>query len=61
MTTPRCKEIWVIFDPLDGPHVFRGKKEAFKQFEKWEREAQAKEWDSFWNMSEPTRYVRAEE
>lgn len=54
-----AKEIWVIFDPLDGPHLFTSEKKAWKVYTEWEKEAQEAEMsaDSFWDMSQPTRYV----
>lgn len=59
--TNRAKEIWVIFDPMDGPHIFRGKIEAWKMYDQWEKEARDSYSDSFWDMTQPTKYVRAEE
>ena len=53
-----AKEIWIIFDPLDGPHIFRSKRDAIKTYNKWKDEAEDDVFDSFWEMSEPTRYVR---
>ena len=53
---PRPKEIWIIFDPLDGPHIFRSQSAAFKTYKKWKKEAQYSAVDSFYEMSEPIRY-----
>lgn len=51
-----AKEIWIIFDPLDGPHLFTSEKKAWDTWHKWEKEAEYHT-DSFWDMSQPTRYV----
>ena len=57
MSSP--KFVWIIMDPLDGPHIFRGEKDAKRTFEKWRRQAKKNgDWDSFWEMSEPAKYVR---
>lgn len=60
---PRPKSIWIIFDPLDGPHLFRSKKEAWKTYKQWQKEAEklqeeGNSHDSFWDMSEPTQYKK---
>jgi hypothetical protein len=54
----RPKSVWIIFDPMDGPHLFTSKLKAEKQYKKWEEEAEAENSsiDSFWDMSEPTEY-----
>lgn len=52
-----AKEIWIIFDPLDGPHIFISEKKAWNTYNKWEEEASNSIHDSFWDMSQPTRYV----
>ena len=55
------KEIWIIFDDQDGPHIFKTKKEAYKTYKKWERECHKSYiQDSFFNMSEPTKYILSE-
>jgi len=56
------KSIYIIFDPLDGPHVFRSSKKAWGTYKKWKKEAEKGElegemWDSFWDMSEPQEYI----
>jgi hypothetical protein len=62
MAAPRAKVVWVIFDPLDGPHLFRSKNEAWKTYRQWEKEAEKADFeDSFWDMSEPTEYKRTDE
>lgn len=55
------REIWLIHDPLDGPHLFRTKKEADEMMQEWEKEAADQYWDSFWDMLGPIRYIRADE
>lgn len=56
-----ANEIWVIFDPLDGPHIFRSKAGAEAQYEQWRRAAGGVPHDSFWDMSKPVRYVLDQE
>lgn len=56
MTKKEPRSIWIILDPLDGPHLFTGEKSAWKTYKKWKKEAKDKVYDSFWNMSEPIRY-----
>ena len=58
MTMKTPKAVWIVQDPMDGPHIFRSKKEAWKTYKKWGREAKDKCWDSFWDMTEPTEYRR---
>jgi len=59
MRAARAKSIWVIFDPLDGPHMFRSKMSAWKTYMKWKKEAEKADFeDSFWDMSEPTEYIK---
>ena len=53
------KSIWIIFDPLDGSHIFKSKEAAKRQWEKWFKEAGNDVSDSFWDMSEPTEYRKA--
>jgi len=58
--------LWVILDELDGPHLFRYKRDAWRMYRKWERGAKANRdtyggHDSFWDMSEPLKYVPVEE
>lgn len=50
------KSIWIILDPLDGPHTFTSYAEAIRIYKKWEREADSAI-DSFWDMSEPLEYT----
>ncbi len=54
-----ANEIWIIFDPLDGPHLFKTAKAANRQYKAWLEEAEELEdvFDSFWDMSKPTRYT----
>ena len=61
MTKPSAKYIWIIFDALDGPHVFRSMKAALKEYGCWNRQAvkRGDTYDSFWDMSEPVRYERS--
>lgn len=55
------KSIWVIFDPLDGPHLYTSEKSAKREWNKWFREASNDNdtRDSFWDMSDPTEYRKA--
>lgn len=53
------KELFIIFDPLDGPHVFRNKREANKAYAEWEEEAANDSDDSFWEMSKPQKFIRS--
>lgn len=53
--------IWVIFDPLDGPHYFKSEKAARKTYKKWGKEAENRLSDSFWDMSEPEEYRRTKD
>ncbi|MCK5345324.1 MAG: hypothetical protein KAR20_18065 [Candidatus Heimdallarchaeota archaeon] len=51
--------IWVIFDPLDGPHVFNSKKKAKKTYKKWKKDAKEDVgYDSFNEVSKPIEYSR---
>lgn len=52
------KEVYIIFDPLDGPHLFRSRSEAEKAFQQWKREAKDNTYDSFWEMSNIITYHR---
>jgi len=59
------KSIYIIFDPLDGPHIFESHKKAWNTWDKWKKEAEKGElegelWDSFWDMSEPQEYILKE-
>jgi hypothetical protein len=57
------KEIWMIVDPCDGPHMYRNRQEAEKDLRIWKKEAEKLEKegieDSFWDMTGPHRYVLA--
>lgn len=56
MRIPR--EIWIIFDPLGGPHLFTSEKGAWKEYRKWRKAAiDYGPQDSFWDMPEPSRYI----
>jgi hypothetical protein len=58
----KCPTIfWLIHDPMDGPHLFKSENAAWRQYEKWKKEAKDDVHDSFWDMSEPVKYCRAEE
>jgi hypothetical protein len=57
----RLKEIWIIDDPLDGMHIFRSKKEADKQLEKWMKESKGNANDSVWDMTGPYKFIRIDE
>lgn len=51
------KELWVIFDPLDGAHVFGSKTKAERTLARWEKEADGDPTDSVWDMTGPMRYT----
>lgn len=54
------KEFWIVLDPMDGPHVFRTRKEAMKTLKRWEKEAEEYAFvDSYWDMTGPLRYILA--
>jgi hypothetical protein len=55
------KEIWIVDDPLDGPHIFRTKKQAEAKLKKWEREAHGEIMDSVWDMTGPFRFIKVDE
>ena len=46
------KTIYIIFDKMDGPHLFRSEKKAQRTMRRWCREAKNKDWDSYWDMSD---------
>jgi len=50
------KRLWVIFDPLDGAHLFLTENAAKKQLRQWEKEAETS-YDSVWDMSDPVEYA----
>ncbi|MEE9214825.1 MAG: hypothetical protein V3U54_08545 [Thermodesulfobacteriota bacterium] len=50
------EKVWIVFDPMDGPHVFKSRREAEKTMRKWEKEAKDKNWDSYWEMSDLIEY-----
>jgi len=56
------KKIYIIFDPTDGPHVFKTKEKAWKTWEKWREEAEndgyQRIYDSFWEMFPPEEYIK---
>lgn len=49
------KKLWIIFDPLDGTHLFLSEESAKKQLKSWEKEAETS-WDSVWDMTGPFEY-----
>ncbi|MEK6878321.1 MAG: hypothetical protein AABY22_01865 [Nanoarchaeota archaeon] len=55
----RPKEIYLITDPLDGPHLFRTKKEAINILKQWHKEAIKNGYsdDSYWEMTGPHKYI----
>ena len=55
------KAIWVILDPLDGPHLFTTKAKALKLYREWKKDAKDNFNDSFWEMSKPIKYIPANE
>ena len=52
------KNVWIILDPADGPHVYFSRKEAWKTWKLWARAAEDDYYDTFWEMSPPTCYKR---
>ena len=55
-TRKAVKALWVIFDPLDGAHVFGSKAKAEKTLKRWEKEADGDPMDSVWDMTGPLKY-----
>lgn len=53
------KRMFLILDPLDGPHVFQSASAAWKCYKQWYKEAKrdGHTYDSFWDMSEPLEYT----
>jgi hypothetical protein len=46
---------------MDGPHLYRSKRDALKDWKKWEKEAKSSHWDSFWEMMGPAKYILEED
>lgn len=55
-TRKALKAVWIIFDPLDGAHVFGSEAKARNTLKRWEKEADGDPMDSVWDMSEPLKY-----
>jgi hypothetical protein len=57
MKTP--KSVYIVLDPLDGPHLFRTEKEAISLLKQWHKEAKKHGYydDSYWEMTGPHEYV----
>jgi len=59
------KSIYIIFDPTDGPHVFKTKEKAWRTWDKWREEAEndgyARIYDTFWEMFPPQEYILKEQ
>ena len=55
-TKKAVKAVWIIFDPLDGAHVFGSEAKAKKTLEGWEKEADGDPLDSVWDMTGPVKY-----
>jgi predicted CoA-binding protein len=51
------KQLWVIYDPIDGAHFFSSEKKAMDTLKKWKEEAEDDYLDSVWNMSGPFKYT----
>jgi len=53
-------EIWIIWDLLDGPHLFESEVKALNKLEKWKEEAEDRNdfHDSVWDMIGPIKYVK---
>lgn len=52
------KELWVIFDFLDGAHLFASESAAKRQLKSWENEAESP-FDSVWEMAGPYKYEKS--
>ena len=57
-TRNKPKELFVIFDALDGAHLFITENAANKTLAKWKKEAGI--YDSTWDMVGPVRYAKEE-
>ncbi len=55
------KEIWLVFDPMDGPHIFESLKACKKTLAKWHRTAKDDRYDSYWDMVGPVKYIASRE
>jgi len=56
MRIPR--EIWVIFDPMNGPLLFSSEKAAYDVYRVWEkRQIEDGPCDAYWEITRPVRYV----
>jgi hypothetical protein len=51
------KRVFIILDPLDGPHIFQSAKAAWRCYRSWAKEAKHRSYDSFWDMSEPLEFT----
>jgi hypothetical protein len=52
----KSKSIFIVLDPMDGPHVFKSLLEATRTMRKWAREAKDVYHDSYWDMSSILEY-----
>lgn len=50
-------EVWIIFDSVDGHHVYGSKAVALLDYKRWEKDAQDDPGDPFWKMTKPTCYT----
>ena len=57
MKTP--KDIYIVFDPLDGPHLFASRNQAERKIKKWEKDADS--YDSVWDMSEIIHFTQVKD
>ena len=57
-TTNKPKELFVIFDALDGAHLSTTLGAAEKLLAKWKKDAGL--YDSSWDMVGPVRYIKEE-
>lgn len=55
-TRKAVKAVWIIFDPLDGAHVFGSETKAKNTLKRWEKEADGDPMDSVWGMTGPLKY-----
>jgi len=54
----KVTEVWVILDPKDGPHAFLTKELAAKTWRAWKQIAKQDDDDSFWDMTNPEKYIK---
>ena len=55
-TRKAVKAVWIIFDPLDGAHVFDSEAKAKNTLKRWEQDTIDAPTDSVWDMTGPLKY-----